>query len=207
MLAVLWVATLSASTADAQRGDGVYHRWDRDLTLSVSAGAGLDRHAGETSFSGVAEARLRVLDTAGPVIAGRFGERSSLFVGVELRPLFPALFLIDKPISIEFWDLLVQSIGVELGVAYVFDQPRGFAFAYGFSVEVPLVLPSKWSREGAAEGVWLRLSARRISATRRRAGEVIPDAEGEWSVMAQLAIKFGLHVGAAAWEPPRYRRE
>ena len=196
-----------AGSADAQRGDGVYHRWDRDFTLSVSAGAGVDRRAGETSFSGVAEARLRVLDTAGPVIAGRFSSRSSLFVGIELRPLFPALFLIDKPISIEFWDLLVQSISVELGVAYAFDPPRGFAFAYGFGLEIPLVLPSKWSREGAAEGVWLRLSARRISSSRRRHGEELVGTEGEWSVMAQLAIKFGLHVGAAAWEPTRYRRE
>jgi len=50
------------------RGDGVYGRFDSDLSLQVDLGAGFTR-ASDTSASFVAELRARVVDAAGLVLA------------------------------------------------------------------------------------------------------------------------------------------
>ncbi len=207
-----WFATQGAH---AQEDDAVYRRLDTDATLALGVGAGAvlgnDASEGNAAGAAVVEARLRILDAAGPVLAYRWSHAAGghLAVGVEVRPLWPMLWLIDKPTRVEWVDLLVQSLGVELAAVLLpLGQPSdvdvnpGVALSVGVAFEIPLVVPSRV--RGVSRGVFLRLAARRIDATRRFRSTSADRDLSEWSLNATLQITLGLDVGADA-EPPRYR--
>lgn len=209
------LVSLAVGGARAQDGDGVYRRLDTDATLALGVGGGVvlgsDASEGDAAGAALVEARLRVLDAAGPVVAYRWSGAAGgyLLLGVELRPLWPMLWLIDKPIGVEWVDLLLQSLGVELAaVVLPLGQPssadvdRGVALSVGVAVEIPLVLPSRM--RGAGRGVFLRLAARRIDGTPAFRGTPTDRDLSEWSLHATLQLTLGLDVGAAS-EPPRYR--
>ena len=151
---ILVLSSFAASSSAQRTGDGLYGRWDRGLTLALGAGPGatwLDRKAKPHV---VGEARFLVADVAGLVLSGRWGPDSGqhLFVGVDLRPLFPALFFLYKQTWNEFVDLMLQSIFFEIGPAFALDGKQSTGLGIGFGFSLPLYRPLKTLR-----GVWLRI--------------------------------------------------
>jgi hypothetical protein len=150
--AALAVTPRAARAADT---DTSYGRVQGDLGIVVGAGAtvadGGPRAEGEM--------RLRYLETAGvfatyedgPALRSGAEPRRVFATGLEVRPLFLFRWLKGHETSREFFDLLVDSMGIELGAAFV--QPSGTSFQSrpalqaGLMVEVPLF--------GAASGPWL----------------------------------------------------
>jgi hypothetical protein len=206
----MWATTLSAtlliclgaSSARAEgTGDGVYERFDADLTLQFDVGVGILR-SGESSPSLVAELRARVVDAAGLVVAfdaAPAGE-DHLFVGLEIRPLWPALFLMNLSSGHERWDLLLESIGIEIGAGLTpLGDGLGVGLSWGVGVELPLILP-----ETFAQGVWLRLGARHQDVRPSSAGAP-KQGQDAWLAYVTLALRGGLDLGLSSWEPARYR--
>ncbi len=197
------------SAASAQRGDGAYRRFDADATLGIEAGANV---LDSGSFEAGAELRLRILNAGGPFLAGAFGSRGvSLAVGVELRPLWPALFLIDMSTGRERLDLFLQSLSVDLGVEFAplagaSDEFAGAevaaAFTWGVGIGVPLLTRSR--REGSLAGLDLRFFVRRTRFDRAQLGVGDRALPSVWRVGVRLALDFDLGVGASA-EPARWR--
>lgn len=178
--------------------DGVYGRFDHGLVFALGAGGSISAN-GEVRAEG--EVRMRFLDAAGPVLSlsGAPDRQTFVLAGIELRPLFPALFLLDAWSGNEWVDVFVQSIGIELGAAF-FPGNGGVAFAYGFSVELPLAL----SRPGPFDGLGLRIAARRIAPS--NAFAPAPDSQsGHFSVMATLSLHLGVRFPASFSEPAGYR--
>jgi hypothetical protein len=196
------VLALLAVAAPAQAlgpGDGVYGRYDHPFTLALGVGGGVSMVGGQAAGTFVGEARLRHLDVGGPFVSVSHGPGAGghVVAGVEIRPLFPLLFLRNAFTGHEVPDLILQSLGVELGVAVApLDGDVGAGFAVGVGMEVPLVPPSRWG-----QGVWLRLAARHVrAATGFQRG---PDrSAGEWTAFATLGIKLGVGGGATVRDPP-----
>lgn len=188
-------------------GDGVYRRFDHDLMLTFGVGGGIVL-ADEDEPALVLDLRARVIDAGGLVLSYRHAPESKnqIFVGFELKPLWPALFLTSNSTGREWLDLFLQSIGVELGVAMMpigdDDAKTGYGLGIGVSLEVPLSLPSKTS--GAFHRAALRLAARRVDATRSYLGTDDGRDRSEWSLLATLQIVVGVGANTHA-EPPRYR--
>ena len=197
---------VSRARADGP-GDGLYGRFDSDFTLAVGVGGGAtwrqEPDAGHAVHgTAVADARLLVLDAAGPFLSARWGPHAGAYVlaGVELRPLFPALFLLNLSTGHEWVDLFVQSLSVELGAAMLpLSGDLGVGLAVGLGVEVPLLVPTRF-----AQGLSLRIGARRITAgPGDRNG---PDRRAsEWSLLTSLVIKTSVGSTTASREPRRYR--
>lgn len=194
---------VSASVADAQRGDGAYERWDAFAIVEGAAGAVATRRDEAWRVGPSVELRTRILDAAGPFVAFQWdglGE-GALVAGVELRPLWPAIFLLDASIGREWFDLFLQSVSVELGAAWLplgGDAP-GLAFAWGLALDLPLWLPSRAPQP--LSGLGLRLQLRRVRVD-DRALEA-PEVSGLWSFGAALRVSFGAGRGWSGG--PRWR--
>lgn len=144
--------------------DGMYGRLERDLVLSGELlGGAAQVGGGEWAPAGEVTLRARYLDMAGVMLGYRrgFGESrdDALLLGVDLRPAFFARINYDFQRGPRWLDLMLDSIGVELGAAWVRpgeDHARGGGVAgfVGTGVELPL----HW-RDGAG-AVMLRLAAR-----------------------------------------------
>ncbi|MDH5490709.1 MAG: hypothetical protein OEY14_01920 [Myxococcales bacterium] len=170
-------------------GDGVYGRLDADSTLAFGLGGGVELERGTPAIC--AELRLRFLDAAGPLLGLRWepAQGVSLLGGVELRPLWPALFLSDRAMGRERLELLLHSLGVELGASLALGGVAAWGWFWGVGAELPIVLPSSWAR-----GLWLRLGARQLLG-----------AHSGFTLTLSLRVGLPLNLGFAAWEPPRYR--
>ncbi|MCA9531060.1 MAG: hypothetical protein KC543_13060 [Myxococcales bacterium] len=182
-------------------GDGLYGRWDRDLTLSVEAGGALGWFAGvpraggvRREWSVVGTVRARFFDAAGPSLAVRYGPDAGrdLFAAIELRPLFPALFLLDRFTGHERLDLTLQSLGAELGAVTPLDGAGHVAFAWALGVETPLVLVHHTAR-----GLWLRAAVRRVRVhpSARHVGLGSPPSS--WTLTLSLAWHLQANLGLA----------
>lgn len=156
----------SARAAAAQDVGGAYGRLGGDLVLSVEAlGAWSDGPGGAAGALSVA-ARARYLEMTGVALgydrAFADGRRDALWLAVDFRPAWLARFTNDLERGPRWLDLLLDSIGVELGGAWVrpgeaLGRGGGFGFVLGGGVELPLV----WSR---GDGLMLRVGARWVSA-------------------------------------------
>lgn len=211
----LVLASLLASPASAQvrteraSDDGVWGRLGSDLVLSVGVNAGVGlgdpvlsaRGSSDPTFSLDLELRLRVIDTAGIVIAPEWRPEgaSRLIVAVDLRPVFLARFLFGATSGDRYVDLFLDSIGVDLGATIFAPDGRvAVAWAIGFGADVPLWVPPEIT--GALA---LRLSARWTGAG--TADVWGPNrAVDDWTIHAGLLVRFHANVGLATWEPPRY---
>jgi hypothetical protein len=158
--AVAFVGCVCAA-ADARAGGvGVepsYGRVQGDVTLVVGAGGALA--SGGPRAEG--ELRARYLESAGvfgtyedgPIVGSSAGPRRVLTAGLELRPLFLFRWLRGYETRRERLDLTIDSIGLELGLAWQQPQVRPFeptpGLQVGLGVEVPLLLE--------ATGLWLAL--------------------------------------------------
>ncbi len=202
--ALVWLVVASAAgPARAQGpGDGLYGRFHGDLTLAVDAGAGVLLGDGGPRAGLVGELRARYLDAAGPFVAGRFSPDGpdALVFGVTIRPLFPSLFFENLWTGYGFVDRLVQSLGVDLGLAVTpLDSGTGVGFAVGFALEPPL-----WWSDRTGNTLALRLAARYLTA---QPGDQAGPTGGlsAWMLWAGLAWSGHANIGLAAWEPPDYR--
>ena len=194
-----WLAGACPSgraSAQDQEGDGAYGRFDSDATLASGIGVGLA--ADGAVLTG--ELSLRYLDAVGPAVAlvGGLSGDSFLLTSLELRPLFPARFLLDGMFGSERWDLLVDSLTVELGAASALRGSRpGVALVVGLHLGIPLFTAAPFGR-----GVYLQLGIRHLrSAAEDRAS---PGAITLWIPTVSLIFAGPLQLGLVARETPRY---
>lgn len=187
--------TVASASASAQRPDvdGVYGRFRGDLTLSVEGNGGYALAGDGAAVVGGA-VRARVLDMTGVVVgydrALSAGRWDALWAGVDFRPAMLARWSYDYERGPRWVDLMVDSLGVEVGAAWVRPgdgQRSGAGFVVGTGVELPLV----WSE---ARGLTLRLAARRYVATRWDAGGTGED-DGAWTFTAGLVLRTIVRSG------------
>ena len=199
---LLW--SFGAPASAQRQGDGLYGRWDRGLTLSLGAGPGATWLNGKADPNVVGEARFLVADAAGVVLSGRWGPDSGqhLFLGVDLRPLFPALFFLYKQTWNEFADLLLQSIFLEIGPAFLLDGNRSAALGVGFGFALPLYRPLTTVR-----GLWLRIATRYVNADPSYRNTQPTTDRTQWTLYATFVVRLGFKSKLSRWEPDRYRRQ
>lgn len=186
LLAAL-LALAAPLPAVGQDVGGVYGRLDGDLVLSVEALGAWHADGGGASGALSVAARARYLEMTGLALgydrAFTSARRDALWLAVDFRPAWLARFTNDLERGPRWLDLLLDSIGVELGAAWVrpgepIGRGGGFGFVLGGGAELPLV----WSR---GDGLMLRVGARWISA---RAW----DAQGTGALDGSVELGVGL---------------
>ena len=204
LLVVLALAPAPAA-ADAWGGDGLYGRFDGDVWLGAALGGGaalVDARAGQgTRGTATFELRARFLDSVGPfsyVQVHDFAGETRAWQfggGVEIRPLFLARFLTARSLGSAWLDVLIDSLGLEVGVAAlgVEARPRA-ALVVGGGLEVPLVL--------GAPRVSLRLGVRWVHADADGAARAVGN---EVSLLGALVIAAPVTTGLAGRAGPRAR--
>jgi len=184
-------AAIALRATDARAGDDPSHgRVDGDLTVVAGAGASVVPGGARAD----AELRLRYLETAGifATYEDRLLARSEveplrvLATGLEVRPLFLFRWLKGLETSSARGDLAIDSIGLEIGAAFL--QPAGAAFAsiagleVGLGFELPVV--------ASVTGPWLRFQGGiRWSDSALASGQV----RGPDDRSAYLAITLAWH--------------
>lgn len=168
VLALVLALVLAPRASHAQRRDGVYGRLDRDLVLSAELlGAAVRAPDGTWQPGGDLTLRARYLEMLGLALGyarALGGARAdALFLAVDFRPAFLARINFDMQRGPRWVDLMLDSIGVELGAAWVrpgepYGAGSGLAGVVGTGVELPL----HWRDGGGA--VMLRLGARWLLA-------------------------------------------
>jgi len=144
-LAMLLASRPAIAGDEPKEKDASHGRFDGDLAVAGSLGMTLGPRAPRAA----ADVRFRYLSTAGlfatyedgPLIGARSEPRRVLAVGVELRPLFLGRWGTDRELGNPRLDLLIDSLGLELGA--VFMQPDGARFGArpGLQVGLGLELP------------------------------------------------------------------
>ncbi len=200
-----WLGPASAR-ADNGIGDGLYGRLNHDLFVQIAAGGGLlleeDQPRTRPLWNVLFDIRARMTGVAGVVLGGNVSSRrSSLFLGAEVRPLYPALVLQGLITGRARADLTIQSLYIELGAVITLVDPVRTALGWGLGFEVPIVLPQQFS-----QGVWIRFGVRHHREARRTRDGTVPSIPAEWLPHIALAMTFGTGNGHfAGWEPPRNR--
>jgi hypothetical protein len=137
--------------AQSRRGapddDGVYGRLANDTVLSAEVGGGLALSNGELRGAFAATLRARALDTGGLFVGYQIApgaiRHDALSLGLDLRPLTLARIFQDWERGPRTLDLFIDSIGLELGAAWVrpglaWGNGSGIAWVFGAGAEVPL---------------------------------------------------------------------
>ncbi len=148
-------ADLPVRQGDTDPTDG---RIDGDLDVVVGLGGTLYGNGAR----GVAEARLRYVETAGVFVTYEdgFGDDATpshraVTAGLEVRPLFLARWLTGRELGLSWLDLAIDSFGLELGACFQQPAERSFdslpALQAGLGLELPLL--------SRATGPWLGLHA------------------------------------------------
>lgn len=135
-------ALASADEKAPPERESLYGRFDGDLAIVGAVGATFGPRAPRAT----ADVRFRYLSTAGLFVTYEQGPpftesaepRRALALGVELRPLFLARWGTGREFARPRLDLIVDSIGLELGA--VFMQPDGASFGARPGLEVGLGL-------------------------------------------------------------------
>ena len=135
--------------------DTAYGRLEGDLGVAVSVGAAI----GPTGVRAEADLRIRLLESIGwfggyeDRLRSAPGPIRAFYTGMELRPLVPARWLKGLEFGHRFFDLCLDSLGLELGA---FASQGGAessltraGLQLGLGVEAPL--------SGQVAGAWLAL--------------------------------------------------
>jgi hypothetical protein len=148
----------SIALADRESGpDTSYGRFDGDVAVALGAGVS----AGPRGARAALDARLRYLSTAGvfvtyedgPLLRSGAEPRRVLATGIELRPLFLARWAKSRETGIARLDLLIDSLALELGAAFVQPEGRPLFARPGLSAGVGLELPLLPRASGPLVGV------------------------------------------------------
>ncbi len=139
------------------RPEPSYGRIEGDLTLVAGAGGVVAPRAPRAE----GELRVRYLETAGVFATYEDGAfsgwpaepRRVLAAGVEVRPLFLFRWLRGHEVRHAAFDLVVDSIGLEVGAAFAQAAGEGFASRAGVQVGLGLEVPLS----GNASGPWIGL--------------------------------------------------
>lgn len=150
--------TAAARGAPGEVPDGVYGRFDGDLSLSVGGGAELALDPAHPRWLGSLALRYYSLVGVYTTYRESFDEddpiRRGLSAGLLVEPLFLLRWTRAEGGASAFWDLVIDSLGVSAGAALLqprgedFFDPRGRGVELGLGLGVPLFA---W-----AEGAWLR---------------------------------------------------
>jgi hypothetical protein len=177
----LWAGT---SWADSGTFDPSYGRVDGDVDVVFAVGGVL----APRGWRGEAELRLRYLETVGlfatyedaAVLGSASVPQRSLAAGLELRPLFLFRWLKGHETQMPWFDLAVDSIGLELGA--IFEQPTGAPFAsqrgleVGLGVELPIV--------ENATGPWIGVRGALRWSESALASAVVDNADDRQAILA-----------------------
>lgn len=145
----------AAPTSPPNGVDGVYGRFDGDLSLSLGAGAELGLDPLEPRLLGTAALRYYSLVGLYATYREGFADDSlarGLSAGLLLEPMFLLRWSEGRTLHSAFWDLTLDSVSLSVGAHL--GQPRGLDFAeqrgleLGLGGGIPLLA---W-----AEGAWLR---------------------------------------------------
>ncbi|MCB9595688.1 MAG: hypothetical protein H6719_23400 [Sandaracinaceae bacterium] len=196
------LALLASSGVAEAQGDGVYGRLEGDVVLEAGLGGGVAFEGPSVLGAGVLDLRARYLDMAGVLVGAELRPDGStrVVVGVDVRPLWLARFVLGGSVHDRYWDLLIDSIGVDLGVAITpLDETVGAALMVGFGLDVPLVFFGD-----GVPGLALRLFGRHVAALATdRYG---PDnGANDWIAGATLVLRGNASTGLPGWEPRRYQ--
>lgn len=162
--------------------------------MSVSGLAGVAPAGASPSLAVVPELRLRYLDSAGIFLGTSIrGGDARYFGGVDFRPIFLARFLTGRVLGYTFWDLLVDSIGLDLGVSTldVAGSTRA-ALVVGTGVDVPIFFTPSLRFS-------IRLAVRYLHANTQA------NTDNELSLLGGLAFSFGVATHVSEREGPRTR--
>lgn len=199
---ILVLTSFGAPASAQRRGDGLYGRWDRGLTLAFGAGPGATWLDQKADPNVIGEVRFLIADVAGVALSGRWGPDSGqhLFLGVDIRPLFPSLFFLYSQTWNEFTDLVLQSIFFEIGPAFLLDGNGTTGLGVGFGFGIPLYRPLTTVR-----GLWLRIATRYVNADPSfRRTQPVSD-HTQWTLYATFVVRLGFKSHFSRWEPPSYR--
>lgn len=143
VLASLVVAT-GANAAD--RKDGSHGRVEGDMAIETGIGASFGprspRAAADLRFRYLSMTGIFVTYEDGPIFGVRSEPKRALATGLELRPLFLGKWFTGRYSGNPYLDLMIDSIGLELGA--VFLQPNGARFGAkpglqaGLAFEIPV---------------------------------------------------------------------
>jgi hypothetical protein len=193
---------LLALPCGARAQDGAWGRLDGDLTLEAAVGGGATHEGEGWSGAALAELRMRYVDVAGLMVGGevRPDGASRVLLMADVRPLFLARFLTNATFGDRYWDVWLDSIGVDLGLAVApLDGDVGAALAVGFGFDVPLV----FFGEGYA-GTSLRLFGRHVAAL--PSDRFGPNGGlNDWVAGALLVFRGQASTGLPGWAPRRYQ--
>jgi hypothetical protein len=147
-------------SADARADEFVEPSYGR-VQGDVMVGAGLGGTIASGGPRASAELRVRYLESAGiygtyeegPALGLSSNPRRVVATGLELRPLFLYRWLQGKEMQRERVDLLIDSFGLEMGLAWAQPEDGSFpthpGFEAGLGLEMPITL--------GATGLWLAL--------------------------------------------------
>jgi hypothetical protein len=139
------VALLGATArADGRAFDPAYGRVDGDIGLVVGVGGAVAPRGPRAE----AELRLRYLEAVGLFatyeagVLGSMSEPQRAFTGgLEIRPLFLYRWLEDQETGNARFDLVLDSVGLELGAVVYEPEGVGLAWQGGFEVGLGVELP------------------------------------------------------------------
>ncbi|MGH7282342.1 MAG: hypothetical protein ACRELY_12505 [Polyangiaceae bacterium] len=186
-----WATTSAASDPL----DTSYGRVDGDVSLVMGAGVTLAPRTPRPSV----DLRLRYIETLGVFwdYEESFGITNDpsrvMSLGMELRPLFLARWLQGYEFESARPDLLLDSVGLELGAYFAQPDGRGFGarqgLQAGLGVELPLMTRAK--------GIWIGLhgGARWSDAVFEGADVQSPSDRSLFlSITLSWHVYFGTHV-------------
>lgn len=125
--------------------DGTHGRIEGDLAASLGVGATFGPRAPRASL----DLRFRYLQSAGlfgtyedgPLVGSSAEPRRVLATGVELRPFFIYRWLQGHETGHPYWDLSVDSFGIELGAVFMQPESRPFGAKPGLQLGLGLEFP------------------------------------------------------------------
>ena len=175
--------------------DTSYGRVDGDISLVMGAGVTLAPRVPRPS----ADLRLRYIETLGIFwdYEEAFGISNDptrvMSLGMELRPLFLGRWLQGYEFGVARPDLLLDSLGVELGAYFAQPDGRGFGARQGLQAALGVELPLMTR----AKGIWIGLhgGARWSDAVFAGADVAGPaDRSLFLSITLSWHVYFGAHV-------------
>lgn len=156
-----------------EAGDGVYGRFDGDLSYSL--GLALEASLANASYRLGPTFGLRYFQTLGVRAAWLLSPEEAapisqnLLVGLVIEPLFLLRFATDQATGQAFWDLMIDSVGLSTDLVLLTPHGGDFgaqtAFDIGLGGGLPLL--------ARANGPWLRFKGK------GRFGPAEPEALGE----------------------------